>query len=71
MCWASLYSTIPQTSIAILLYVNGSFLQVLERQAESIARLLIKISRDPRHNSVKKIIQRQVTARKFVNWSMG
>ncbi len=55
----------------MLLYINGSFLQVLEGEAQTIAALYEKISRDPRHKSVAKISQCSIEEREFGKWSMG
>ncbi len=55
----------------ILLYVNGSFLQVLEGESSTIAKLFEKIRQDPRHKNVREILQVEIEQREFANWSMG
>jgi acylphosphatase len=55
----------------MLLYQNGSFLQVLEGEREAVDQLFEKISADPRHARVTKIVEEPIAERAFANWSMG
>lgn len=55
----------------MLLYINGSFLQVLEGEAKTVSSLFEKISKDPRHKSIVKISQCSLEEREFAKWSMG
>lgn len=55
----------------MLLYDNGAFFQVLEGELEVVARLLEKIEKDPRHERFIKIIQEDIEARDFSEWTMG
>jgi FAD-dependent sensor of blue light len=55
----------------ILLYDAGSFLQVLEGEGATIEALYRRISRDPRHAHVSKLLTREINAREFGEWSMG
>ncbi len=55
----------------ILVEVEGSILQVLEGEPETISALFDRISADPRHLRVLKLIQEPVEARSFGDWSMG
>lgn len=55
----------------MLLYVNGSFLQVLEGNRETLQKLYTKICADPRHSSAVKILDHESPERDFPRWSMG
>lgn len=55
----------------LLLYVNGSFLQVVEGGPEELAELYARISKDPRHTAMAKISQHPIEEREFGDWSMG
>lgn len=55
----------------ILLYISGSFFQVLEGEDAILTELFVKIAADPRHKSVTKIIQEPIAHRDFSNWTMG
>jgi hypothetical protein len=55
----------------MLLYVDGSFFQVLEGEAVIVDALFEKIKRDPRHGSVTLIIKEPILARSFGEWTMG
>ncbi len=55
----------------ILLYNAGSFMQLIEGEAETIENLYYKISQDPRHNSIKMLLRETITHRNFSDWQMG
>ena len=55
----------------MLLYENGSFLQILEGEEETVNDLFEHISKDDRHNSIVKIISEAIAQRDFSDWSMG
>ena len=55
----------------MLLYVNGSFLQVIEGDSSTLESLYKKISGDPRHARPVKIAQMPIEDREFAQWSMG
>jgi hypothetical protein len=55
----------------MLLYGNGTFLQVLEGEDHVVSDLVDLISQDPRHASVKLLSRRAVEARQYAEWSMG
>lgn len=55
----------------ILLYADGNFLQVLEGEKSAVESLFDKISEDPRHRGVIRMISRQDSERNFNGWSMG
>jgi len=55
----------------MLLYHDGNFLQVLEGDEASVRPLFERINRDPRHQSVIKLIERPLAERQFGEWSMA
>lgn len=55
----------------MLLYVEGSFLQVIEGQEADIDQLFETISADPRHGNITTIIRESIARRAFADWSMG
>jgi len=55
----------------LLLYNNGSFIQVIEGKQEIIHRLFTSISRDLRHTNVVKLLEEPIRYRAFPDWSMG
>jgi Sensors of blue-light using FAD len=54
----------------MLLYQHRSFFQVLEGDRSTIENLFEKISADPRHERVIKVIQEPIAERAFASWSM-
>ncbi|MET0291132.1 MAG: BLUF domain-containing protein [Steroidobacteraceae bacterium] len=55
----------------MLLYMEGTFFQVLEGDAATVDSLYDTISRDPRHSRVTRIIREPVARRDFADWTMG
>jgi hypothetical protein len=55
----------------MLLYVEGSFFQVLEGDPQSVDEVYAVIQRDPRHKDVSMIIREPITERGFADWTMG
>lgn len=55
----------------MLLYIEGSFFQVLEGGAVAVDRVYDVIARDPRHDRVTQIIREPIAQRSFAEWSMG
>ncbi|MCE7071072.1 BLUF domain-containing protein [Dyadobacter sp. CY327] len=55
----------------VLIYCNGSIIQVLEGEKDAIHSLFEKIKRDDRHNQVIPLFQGPVSVRSFDNWAMG
>lgn len=55
----------------LLLYTNGTFMQVLEGEAADIDRLMIRIRADKRHQDVNILIRTSISHREFGRWSMG
>ncbi len=55
----------------MLLFAEGSFLQVLEGPREAVEDLFFDIRTDTRHTGIVKIYQEKTEKRIFGKWSMG
>ena len=55
----------------VLLYIEGSFFQVLEGDAAAVDDVYSRIRRDPRHTRITVIIREPIAARDFSEWTMG
>jgi hypothetical protein len=55
----------------MLLYHQGSFLQLLEGEQSAVDELYDRISKDPRHFHVVKLLKEHIDERSFADWSMG
>jgi signal transduction histidine kinase len=55
----------------ILLYIKGSFFQVLEGDTEAVEATYGKIAVDPRHRCVTRLVNELVTSRHFSDWTMA
>jgi len=55
----------------VLLYVRGSFVQVLEGEKAAVESLYKRIGQDHRHTDVDQVLNRPITQRLFGNWGMG
>jgi hypothetical protein len=55
----------------ILLYENGSFLQVLEGSKAAVQAFYNEIARDPRHSDIKILVEEPISKRDFGDWTMG
>jgi hypothetical protein len=55
----------------MLLYHNGSFLQVLEGAESSVDLIYASIERDKRHRNAKVLHRQLMPRREFPDWSMG
>ena len=55
----------------ILLYCNGSVIQVLEGKEDNVNYLYRVISRDRRHDNVMKLYSGKIEKRSFSDWLMG
>jgi hypothetical protein len=54
-----------------LLFVENSFVQVLEGKDAAIENLLAALRADTRHRDITILMDRNVPSRDFQNWSMG
>lgn len=55
----------------LLVYHDGSFLQVLEGPANAVLPLVARIEGDPRHTRFRLLASREIETREFGQWSMG
>ncbi len=54
-----------------LAYSDGLFFQVVEGQPDAVARLMRRVSMDPRHDGVEVVLRRPLQDRMFGDWSMA
>ena len=55
----------------MLLYVEGSFFQILEGPDANVVATFDRIKKDPRHQRVTQIIREPIARRQFGEWTMG
>ena len=55
----------------MLLYLRGSFFQVIEGPADVVHGLYETISADPRHHRIRLLLHEPIPQRSFADWSMG
>jgi hypothetical protein len=55
----------------MLLYIDGSFFQILEGEEPVVGRAFEIIRCDPRHKRVTQIILEPIAERDFAQWTMG
>ncbi|PSR53586.1 blue light sensor protein [Adhaeribacter arboris] len=55
----------------MLLYHEGSIVQVIEGEEQTVKALYTKIERDSRHRGIIKLSEGQLEQRNFPDWSMG
>jgi FAD-dependent sensor of blue light len=55
----------------VLLYVDGTFFQVLEGDEAAVAETFERIREDNRHGRVTQIIREPIFERTFTDWTMG
>src|SRR3954464_8903678 len=55
----------------LLLYHEGSILQILEGDEASVMDVYEKIERDVRHHNILKLVTGKTEVRNFPDWSMG
>jgi hypothetical protein len=60
-----------QEVTGLLLYSNGSFMQVLEGEREAVHDVMSRIQHDCRHHSIDILTESRVDSREFGRWSMG
>jgi hypothetical protein len=54
----------------MLLYIQGTFLQILEGEAPEVDALYERIASDQRHRNVTLLIRQNVAERGFADWTM-
>lgn len=55
----------------MLMYGNGTFLQVLEGDEKTVDALVGKIGKDPRHSGVQILHRKPIERREYNDWSMA
>jgi hypothetical protein len=55
----------------LLLYIDQSFLQILEGPEAAVMEIFRPIERDRRHFGIRVLVQQYVAERLFGEWSMG
>ena len=55
----------------MLLYEDGTFIQVLEGDDETVESTFNRISKDPRHSKIVLIAKFELDHRSFNEWEMG
>lgn len=55
----------------MLLYEDGTFIQVLEGDDDSVETTYERISKDPRHSKIVLIAKFELEHRSFNDWEMG
>jgi len=55
----------------LLIYADGSIIQLLEGEKETVLSTYRRILKDPRHSGVIKLKEGELKERNFPQWSMG
>ena len=55
----------------MLVYHDGSFIQILEGEKDQVESLFNKISKDARHNNIILIDEKNIDMRSFSSWDMA
>ena len=55
----------------LLCHYDGSFLQFLEGEPETVGRTFARIGRDPRHGGLIEVYRKSISERAFGAWTMG
>lgn len=55
----------------ILLFVDGTFFQVLDSEERVVTSLYARIERDPRHAQAVLLIREPIEERQYCEWTMG
>lgn len=55
----------------MLLFHEGSFLQILEGEKDNVFALYDKIEKDHRHTNVRLLLKTEIDERRFGDWKMG
>ena len=61
----------PQQVTGLLLYSQGSFMQVLEGEVAAVEEAYGRICDDPRHHHIIEIMREPIDEREFGRWAMG
>jgi hypothetical protein len=60
-----------QKVTGLLLYNDGSFIQLIEGERSVIHNLFEKIKKDKRHSNLVLLLEESIKKRAFPDWSMG
>lgn len=55
----------------MLLYYEGTYMQVIEGPQDPLQQLWRNIQKDPAHHRVTKVFEDEISERVFPEWSMG
>ena len=55
----------------ILLFKDGSFMQLLEGEKAAVEEIFRRIEKDPRHRGIYRVHDGTADSRSFAGWSMG
>ena len=55
----------------MLLLLDGTFFQVLEGEKDRIEETLLRISSDPRHTGIVRVVEMEREEPSFPDWTMG
>lgn len=55
----------------MLLYREGTFMQIIEGEKKNVVELYDTILRDERHHGILEVLTGEITERNFEDWSMG
>ena len=55
----------------VLLHSEGTFMQIIEGPETVVEALFNKISADPRHTGIQRLLTRRLDERQFGDWSMA
>jgi len=61
----------PQQVTGLLLYSQGSFMQVLEGETAAVEEAYGRICEDSRHHHIIEIMREPIDEREFGRWAMG
>ena len=67
----SRHNNLEHDITGLLLYKDGTFIQVIEGAESNIRRLYNNIQRDRLHHSVTTLLDEPIMERIFPNWQMG
>jgi FAD-dependent sensor of blue light len=55
----------------MLLYAGKRYIQVLEGEKNKVLSLFSEIKKDTRHYEIRVLLQKDISKREFVDWTMG
>lgn len=60
-----------QNITGALVYGDGQFMQIIEGEEAELVSLYARLLKDPRHERVVKLADKQIAQRSFSEWSMA